>query len=74
MSEPVEQKYVCPHCGKKEGLPLHWGKPRGDAAEKAAQNQLICAGCDFWSTLEDGVKNRECQACGERWFDRSEND
>lgn len=73
MSEQVEQKDVCPHCGKKEGVPLLWGKQRGDAAEKVAQNQLICAGCDIWSALDEGgLANRECLSCGERWVERED--
>ncbi len=74
MREQGEPKARCPNCDQMEGVPLVWGKPRGEALEKVAQNEWVCGGCDIWSVLEEGVKNRECLACGARWFDRAENE
>ncbi len=62
---------TCPECGQSDGIPIIWGKPPADAADKIASGELVCGGCDIWSALGGVVMNRECPACGHQWHDRN---
>jgi hypothetical protein len=62
---------TCPECGKPEGIPIIWGKPPAEAADKIARGEVVCGGCDIWSAVCGTVMNRECQACGHQWHLKS---
>jgi hypothetical protein len=62
---------MCPECGKPEGIPIIWGKPPAEAADQIARGEVICGGCDIWSSVCGTVMNRECQACGHQWHLKS---
>ncbi len=70
MSFHLEMKTsqeTCPECGKPDSIPLVWGKPRSEDAEKIARRELACGGCDIWSALDGIVMNHQCTVCGHRW-------
>jgi hypothetical protein len=55
--------FLCPHCKKPDGVPLLWGMPDEAACIRAANREVILAGCVMGNDAHD----LQCRVCAHRW-------
>lgn len=62
----IAARFVCPTCGKREGVRLVWW------SEAAIQLDCLAGECVvLGDSDEQSAANRECLACSSRWVDEN---
>ncbi len=59
MPEP----FLCPACGKPDGVPVLRGMPDGPAWDAERQGLIVSGGC----VITEDMRNTVCRACSHAW-------